>query len=72
MPLEVPFSKANIIEKGVVDYQLYSASRKTTIFSVFDKKALHTRLSKFSKPRSLQVVNDCFKNKSNAVVGVFL
>jgi hypothetical protein len=24
------------------------------------------------KPRGLQVVNDCFKNESNAVVGVFL
>jgi hypothetical protein len=24
------------------------------------------------KPRSLQVVNDCFKNESNTVVGVFL
>jgi septal ring factor EnvC (AmiA/AmiB activator) len=49
-----------------------SASKKTTKFSVFDKKGLNTRLSKFLKARSLQVVNDCFKKESNAVVGVFL
>jgi glycosyltransferase involved in cell wall biosynthesis len=51
---------------------LLNASKKTTKFSVFGKKAPNTRLSKFLKPRSLQVVNDCFKNESNAVVGVFL
>jgi hypothetical protein len=51
---------------------LYSASKKTTKFSVFDKKGPNTRLSKFLKSRSLQEVNDCFKNESNAVVGVFL
>jgi hypothetical protein len=50
---------------------LNSASKKTTKFSVFDKKAPNTRLSKVLKPRSLQVINDCFKNESNAVVGVF-
>jgi hypothetical protein len=51
---------------------LNRASKKTTKFSVFDKKAPDTRRSKFLKPRSLQVVNDCFKNESNAVVRVFL
>jgi hypothetical protein len=50
----------------------FSASKKTTKFSVFDKKGSNTRLSKFLKPRSLQEVNDCFKNESNAVVAVFL
>ncbi len=49
-----------------------SASKKTTKFSVFDKKAPNTSLSKFLKPRSLQVVNDCFKNERKALVGVFL
>ena len=51
---------------------LTSASKKTKIFPVFDKKAPNTRLSKFLKPRSLLFVNDCFKNENNAVVGVFL
>ncbi len=39
---------------------------------VFDKKASNTRLSKVLKPGSLQIVNDRFKNKNNAVVDVFL
>lgn len=51
---------------------LTSASKKTKIFPVFDKKAPNTRLSKFLKPRSLLFVNDCFKNENNEVVGVFL
>ncbi|WP_235208357.1 hypothetical protein, partial [Saccharicrinis fermentans] len=38
----------------------------------FDKKASKTRLSIFLKPRSLLIVNDCFKNENNAVFGVFL
>lgn len=50
---------------------LFSASKKTKVFSVFDKKAPNTRLSKFLKPRSLLIVNNCFKNE-NAAVGVFL
>ncbi|GAF04951.1 hypothetical protein JCM21142_93674 [Saccharicrinis fermentans DSM 9555 = JCM 21142] len=51
---------------------LYSGCKKTTVFSVFDKKASKTRLSIFLKPRSLLIVNDCFKNENNAVFGVFL
>ena len=51
---------------------LDSARKKTKLFSVFDKKASNTRLSKFLKLRSLLFVNDCFKNKNNAVVDVFL
>ncbi len=35
-------------------------------------KASKTRLSIFLKPRSLLIVNDCFKNENNAVFGVFL
>ncbi len=62
------------VTKQVVLYgqTLNSASKKTTKFSVFDKTGPNTRISKFFKPRSLQEVNDCFKNESNAVVGVFL
>ncbi|GAF05640.1 hypothetical protein JCM21142_104383 [Saccharicrinis fermentans DSM 9555 = JCM 21142] len=45
---------------------------ETSVFSVFDKKASKTRLSIFLKPRSLLMVNDCFKNENNAIFGVFL
>jgi hypothetical protein len=63
-PLQIPVATVkNIARKR----HLVRASKKTTKFSVFDKKGPNTRLSKFSKPRSLQVVNDCFKNERNAV-----
>jgi hypothetical protein len=51
---------------------LYSACKKTLHFWVFDKKTSKTRLSKFLKPRSFLVVNDCFKNENNAAFGLFL
>ena len=73
---------------------LYSASKKTTDFLVFDKKASKTKLapifrglSKFLKLRSPDRVfcwflnlktlqkllrDDCFRNESNSVFGVFL
>ncbi|MCF6331739.1 MAG: efflux RND transporter periplasmic adaptor subunit [Draconibacterium sp.] len=57
----------------------FNASKKTTYFHSFDKKASKTKpapncrgLSKFLKPRSLLLVNDCFRNESNEVFGVFL
>jgi hypothetical protein len=51
---------------------LFSVSKKTKEFKVFDKKEPNTRVLKFLKPRSLPFVNDCFKNENSAVVGVFL
>jgi hypothetical protein len=51
---------------------LVSASKKTCNFCGFDKKTSKIRLSKFLKLRSLQMVNDCFKNESNAIFDVFL
>jgi len=48
------------------------SARKLLFFLVFDKKTSRTRLAKFLKTRSLIIVNDCFKNKYNAVFGVFL
>lgn len=52
--------------------RIISVCKKTVYFQVFDKKTSKTRLSKFLKSRSLLIVNDCFKNESNAVFGVFL
>jgi len=49
-----------------------SACKKTTIFQVFDKKTSKTRLSNILKIGCLPFLNDCFKNESNAVSGVFL
>jgi hypothetical protein len=46
--------------------------QENNYFQVFDKKTSKTRLSKFLKSRSLLIVNDSFKNESNAVFGVFL
>jgi len=51
---------------------LISVCKKTLVFFFFDKKTSRTRLAKFLKTRSLLIVNDCFKNKHNAVFGVFL
>mgnify|MGYP006879618216 CR=1 FL=1 len=51
---------------------VFSGCKKTPCFWIFDKKPSKTRLSKFLKPRSLLIVNDCFKNENNAVFGVFL
>ncbi|MDA3954387.1 MAG: FG-GAP-like repeat-containing protein [Bacteroidales bacterium] len=51
---------------------LITACKKTPRFEFFDKKTSKTRLSKFLKLRSLIIVNDCFKNESNAEFGVFL
>ncbi len=66
-------------------FNLYSAGKKTTFFQVFDKKSskasppewqsragLLSRWLSRLKLRSLHFVNDCFKNESNAVFGVFL
>ena len=52
--------------------KLTSVCQKTPCFKVFDKKTTKTRLSKFLEPRSLLWVNNCCKNESNAVFGVFL
>ena len=52
--------------------KLFSARKKTILFSVFDEKTSKTRLSKFLNLRSLLFVNDWFKNESNEVFGVFL
>jgi hypothetical protein len=49
-----------------------NACKEILRFLVFDKKTSKTRLSKFLKPRSLLIVNDCFKNENNAVFGLFL
>jgi hypothetical protein len=51
---------------------IVSTPKKITNSQAFDKKALNTRLSKFLNPGSLPIVNDWFKNESNAVLGVFL
>jgi len=51
---------------------LFSASKKTTFFTVFDKKTPKTRLAKFLKTGSTPEAYDCFKNEHNAVFGVFL
>ncbi|GAF05276.1 hypothetical protein [Saccharicrinis fermentans] len=59
-------------EMGLPVLLIISGCKKTTVFSVFDKKASKTRPSIFLKIRSLLIVNDCFKNENNAVFGVFL
>ena len=64
-----------------IPFILFSASKKTKLFLVFDKnrarelnevKTSKIRHAKFLKPGSLLSVNDCFKNEHNAIFGVFL
>jgi TonB-linked SusC/RagA family outer membrane protein len=55
----------------MINMNIDSASKKTKNSQVFDKKASKARLSKFLNPGSLLMVNDWFKNESNAVFGVF-
>jgi hypothetical protein len=49
-----------------------SPGKKTMNSQVLDRKTKNTRLSEFCNPVHLLKVNDRFKNRSNAVVGVFL
>jgi iron complex transport system permease protein len=51
---------------------LFSVRKKTTNSQVFNKKVSDTGFSKFLNPGSLHMVNEWFKNKSNAVVGIFM
>jgi len=66
------FSQVTRVDQIQENQTVSSSCKKTREFPVFDKKTSKTRLSKFLKPGSLQIVNDCFKNESNEVFGVFL